>query len=172
MFYDKFKELCAQKKISVSRAATDIGLSNSTPTKWKKTGATPDGSTLVRIADYFGVSVDALMGDSLLWLVAKDNGLDAAANLMEGVAAKEIVRQVNEKAPAPLNQRDERDIEKRLEALLGDLEGPEAAGLMFSGEPMDEETRDLLRISLRNQLELSKRIAKQKYTPNKYKEGD
>ena len=68
-------------------------------------------------------------------------------------------------------KKDERDIEKRLEAMIGDLEGG-TDGLMFSGEPLDEETRELLRISLRNQLEISKRIAKQKFTPKKYrKEG-
>lgn len=61
MFYDRFKELCAQKKISVSRAATDIGLSNSTPTKWKKTKAMPDSTTLSRIADYFGVPLESLI---------------------------------------------------------------------------------------------------------------
>lgn len=76
-----------------------------------------------------------------------------------------------EKAPA-LTKKDERDIEKRLEAMIGDLEG-NADGLMFSGEPMDEETRELLKMSLRNQLEISKRLAKQKYTPKKYrKEGE
>ncbi len=36
--------------------------------------------------------------------------------------------------------------------------------LMFDGEPIDDETRELLRISLQNQLEISKRIAKQKFT--------
>ena len=33
---------------------------------------------------------------------------------------------------------------------------------MFDGEPIDDETRELLRISLQNQLEISKRIAKAK----------
>lgn len=61
MFYDRFKELCAQKKISVSRAATDIGLSNSTPTKWKKTGAMPDSTTLSRISNYFNVPLESLV---------------------------------------------------------------------------------------------------------------
>ncbi|WP_278278778.1 hypothetical protein [Butyricicoccus sp. OF10-2] len=40
---------------------------------------------------------------------------------------------------------------------------------MFDGEPIDDETRELLRISLQNQLEISKRIAKQKFTPKKYR---
>lgn len=63
MFYDKFKELCVQRRISVSRAATEIGLSNSTPTKWKNTGATPDIATLTKIADYFGMSIEEVLGN-------------------------------------------------------------------------------------------------------------
>lgn len=62
MFYDKFKELCLAKGVSCNKAALEIGLSNATPTKWKKTGATPTGETLQRIADYFGVSESYLLG--------------------------------------------------------------------------------------------------------------
>ena len=38
-----------------------MGLSNSITTKWKKTGATPSGETLHKIATYFGVSTDYLL---------------------------------------------------------------------------------------------------------------
>ena len=62
MFYDRFKQLCERKGVSCNKAALEIGLSNATPTKWKKTGATPVGDTLDKIAAYFGVSVDFLMG--------------------------------------------------------------------------------------------------------------
>ena len=62
MFYDRFKQLCEQKGVSCNRAALEIGLSNATPTKWKKTGATPAGETLDKIAAYFHVSTDYLLG--------------------------------------------------------------------------------------------------------------
>lgn len=62
MFYDRFKALCENKKISPTRAAIDMGFSNSITTKWKKTGATPDGVTLAKIAEYFGITVDELFG--------------------------------------------------------------------------------------------------------------
>lgn len=61
MFYNLFCKLCAEKKISPTRASLEIGLSKSTATKWKNTGATPQGETLNKIADYFGVSVDYLL---------------------------------------------------------------------------------------------------------------
>lgn len=62
MFYDRFKQLCEKKGVSCNKAAIEIGLSNATPTKWKKTGATPAGETLDRIAAYFNVSTDFLLG--------------------------------------------------------------------------------------------------------------
>lgn len=62
MFFDIFYGLCQSKGISCKRAAEDMGLSNSITTKWKKTGATPSGDTLHRIAEYFGVTVDYLLG--------------------------------------------------------------------------------------------------------------
>lgn len=141
MFYDVFSSLCLKKGVSANKACLDIGVSRTSTAKWKS-GAVPNGVTLAKMSDYFGVSTDYLLGT-----------------------------EQKEKAPA-LTKKDERDIEKRLEAMIGDLEG-NADGLMFSGEPMDEETRELLKMSLRNQLEISKRLAKQKYTPKKYrKEGE
>ena len=62
MFYDRFKRLCERKGVSCNKAALEIGLSNATPTKWKKTGAIPAGDTLDKIAAYFGVSTDFLLG--------------------------------------------------------------------------------------------------------------
>lgn len=62
MFYDKFCELCVKKGVSPTRAALDIGLSKATPTSWKKKGTTPQAAQLQRIADYFGVSTDYLLG--------------------------------------------------------------------------------------------------------------
>ena len=63
MFYDRFAELCRRKGVSCNRAALEMGLSNATPTKWKKTGATPSGQTLQLVADYFGVSPAVLLGE-------------------------------------------------------------------------------------------------------------
>lgn len=62
MFYDRFKQLCERKGVSCNKAALEIGLSNATPTKWRKTGATPTGETLDKIAMYFGVTTDFLLG--------------------------------------------------------------------------------------------------------------
>lgn len=88
-----------------------------------------------------------------------------------GVTLDEVYGEETKKAP-DLTEKDERDIGRRLMAMIEDLNGP-IGGLSFDGEPIDDETRQLLEVSLRTQLEISKRIAKQKFTPKKYrKEGE
>ena len=63
MFYDRYCELCKQRGITPTRAALEIGLSKSTPTAWKKKGVTPQASQLQKIADFFNVSTDYLLGN-------------------------------------------------------------------------------------------------------------
>jgi transcriptional regulator with XRE-family HTH domain len=60
MFFDVFNKLCAEKGISASRALLDLEMGKSSVTRWKN-GGEPSNSTMKKIADYFGVSVDHLM---------------------------------------------------------------------------------------------------------------
>ena len=61
MFYDLFCQLCEKKGVSVTRATVEMGLSRTIGSKWKRTGATPNGETLNKIAEYFGVTADYLL---------------------------------------------------------------------------------------------------------------
>lgn len=61
MFFDRLKELCAAKGISTYKACTDVGLNRAAVAKWKG-GSQPNGATAVKLAEYFGVSVDYLLG--------------------------------------------------------------------------------------------------------------
>lgn len=141
--YDSILSLCQEHGIKGGKMCVDLGLSKSLMTDLKSGRKKGiTAETAQKIADYFSVSVDRVL-----------NGPDT------------------KKAPT-LTKKDERDIERRLSAMIEDLNGP-IDSLMFDGEPIDEETRQLLEVSLRNQLEISKRIAKQKFTPKKYrKEGE
>lgn len=62
MFLDRFTKLSEERGLSISRAASEIGLSNSTTTKWAR-GAIPSSKTLQKIAAYFNVSVAYLIGE-------------------------------------------------------------------------------------------------------------
>ena len=67
-----------------------------------------------------------------------------------------------------LNDRDKKDIAQTMEQFILQLGDPKQA-LMFDGEPLDEESRDLLLDSLEKSLKLGKMLAKKKFTPDKYK---
>lgn len=63
MFYNKFVQLCQENGISPSKAATLIGFNRSSVSMWKAQGYTPRREILVKIANYFNVSVDYLLGE-------------------------------------------------------------------------------------------------------------
>ena len=71
-----------------------------------------------------------------------------------------------EKNESTLSTRDERDISRRLERTLADLEEQQGA-LMFDGAPLDDETKELLKASLEHSIRVAKINAK-KFTPKKY----
>lgn len=114
MFYDIFKELCDKRGVSPSRAAKEIGLSNSIVTKWKKTGATPEGSTLSKISDYFGVSLDGLIKQEKP-PVAIDKELD---QYLEDLKNREELRMLFSLARDASKEDVERAV-KVIEALFG-----------------------------------------------------
>ena len=62
MFWDKFVELCIKHNTKPNPVAKELGISSGAVTKWKKEGSQPNSTTLKKIADYFGVSVEYLLG--------------------------------------------------------------------------------------------------------------
>lgn len=62
MFYDVYESLCRKIGKRPGVVAEELGINKSNVTNWKKQGYTPRGETLQRIADYFGVSTDLLLG--------------------------------------------------------------------------------------------------------------
>ena len=62
MFYDIYCDLCQKHGMTPSGAATKIGFNRASVTMWKNTGKAPKQDLLVRIAEYFDVSVDYLLG--------------------------------------------------------------------------------------------------------------
>lgn len=65
MFWNNFVLLCNQKNTTPSAACLELGYSKTMATNWKK-GSVPRDSTLLKIADYFGVSVAYLKGEEEL----------------------------------------------------------------------------------------------------------
>jgi transcriptional regulator with XRE-family HTH domain len=137
--YEKIMALCKEKGIPGSKMCDDLGFSRSMLTELKKGRA----KTL-----------------KLETAAAIADYFDITVDYLSG-------RERKKEMPI-LTKKDEQDIEKELSETLKQLESDQE-GLMFSGEPLDDETKELLAVSLRNSMELAKKIAKEKYTPKKYR---
>jgi len=61
MFYDILKRLCKKKNITVKDLCDYLGMSTGNTGSWKS-GKTPSIKVLQKIADYFDVSTDYLLG--------------------------------------------------------------------------------------------------------------
>ena len=61
MFYERFLALCNARGIKPTAVADAIGLSRMNASRWKK-GTMPSSANLQKLADYFEVPVDYLLG--------------------------------------------------------------------------------------------------------------
>ena len=61
-FYKRLRDLCEERNMTVNELVKVLKLSSGSPTAWKG-GATPRLSTVQKIADYFHVSADYLLGN-------------------------------------------------------------------------------------------------------------
>lgn len=55
------RRMCDDKEITVAELERSLGLANATIARWEK-GAAPNSAALGKVADYFHVSVDYLLG--------------------------------------------------------------------------------------------------------------
>lgn len=60
--YDIFSQLCKSRGVSVRQVALACGIATSTMSEWKSGRSVPKMDKMQRIADYFGVSLDYLLG--------------------------------------------------------------------------------------------------------------
>lgn len=127
------------KGLSMKELGEIIGVAESTVSQYETGKREPDFETLLKLGEYFNVSVDYLL---------------------RGDIAQ------NEKSPA-LTKKDERDIAKKLEELKETLENQD--GLMFDGDPMSDEAKESILAAMELGLQAAKLKNKEKYTPKKYK---
>lgn len=67
-----------------------------------------------------------------------------------------------------LNEKEKLDIGKEVDKLIEGMYTD--AEVNFYGEPMDEESKDSLRMAIQMAMELNKEKAKKKFTPKKYRD--
>ena len=76
-FYDRVNELCRERGISITALALALGFSKGTPSNWKTMTKPPRAENVKKVAEYFGVTVASLMGDSVVNVhsVHNNNGI-------------------------------------------------------------------------------------------------
>lgn len=60
--YEKFIELCEKHNKSQTEVLKDCGISPSNAANWRNRGGNVRADVLIKLADYFGISVDELLG--------------------------------------------------------------------------------------------------------------
>lgn len=136
---ERIKELCKENSITVSALEAKLDLPNNTIYQWKS--RTPGTDRLQKVADHFGVSVDYLLG------------------------------RTDKKRYYDLTEKDEENIKKQLKKVI-DGEDVDTAFAAFDGRLLDDlskEDRELLINSWANTFRLTRRMAKEKFTPKKYR---
>lgn len=102
MFWENFRVLCAQKGMSPSAVAKKIGYTSATVTGWKQ-GVEPHERTKRKVAEYFGITVEELVGptmpgestpdpelDQLLESLKNDPQRRMMFHLLDGATADEV----------------------------------------------------------------------------------
>ncbi|MCC4459662.1 MULTISPECIES: helix-turn-helix domain-containing protein [Lactobacillaceae] len=133
--FDRVKKLAEKQGISIVELEEKLNFGRNSLYSWKK--KTPNGDRLKKVADYFNVTTDYLLG----------------------------------RTDTPqFTRKDERDVQKILEEMTQGLNNKnELAFLKNGGQEIDPEDAELLSASLENVIRQSKLIAKQKFTPKKYR---
>ena len=95
MFFPNYMTLCARKGVFPTKVAEACGFTAASYTGWSR-GAIPRRSSLQKIADYFGVTVDELLGE------LPDRFTSSAENQTSEISQEESVNQTNENATTGL----------------------------------------------------------------------
>lgn len=141
--YEKILELCQQNGVSPGKMCNDLGYSRNTMTALKNGRSTTIKlDKAQRIAAYFGVSVDYLLGNEKKPAPVDGDGL---------------------------TKRDRRDIARDMERMIASIENDATGEIMFDGDPLTDGARETLRNALAMGLEYTKKVNKETYTPKKYK---
>lgn len=61
-FHSRFMALLNERGITAYRLAKETGISERLVGYWKEGGKTPSLENLIKLADYFGISIDYLVG--------------------------------------------------------------------------------------------------------------
>ncbi|MGO5550057.1 helix-turn-helix domain-containing protein [Lachnospiraceae bacterium LCP19S3_B12] len=140
--YEIFAKLLQEKGLKAADVTRATGIKSPVFSEWKKGKSRPNTEKLIKIADFLGVSVEYL------------------------ITGKEKA----EEKETTLTAKDQRDIAIKIDKILGEIDSDDS--LMFDSGEIDDETREYLKNSLSLALTNAKIMAKEKYTPKKYRKTE
>lgn len=132
--------------------------------------------TISKLCDKSGIAITALetelgLGRGLIgkWKNGTSPNLAKLKKIADyfSVSVDYLLTGEEKKWQPTLTDKDEKDLDKKVKNLLNAVDSD--TGLMLDGEIMDEETREIFAMNLKNALRTTKLAAKAKYTPNKYR---
>lgn len=161
MFAQRLKELRKESGLTQTQFAQKFNVSNGAVGMWETGKREPDIDTINRLANFFYVSVDYLLGsvNDPWFYVDMDRTIREINAGYEDGAEK----------PSVLTEKDRRDIARDLERLMADLDT--AGDLQFDGDPMSDEARESIKAAMKLGLEAAKLKNKERFTPKKYRKG-
>lgn len=139
--YERYCEIRNKLNYKDSDVAKGAKITKSTFSDWKAGRYTPKQEKMQKIADFLGVTVDYIMAGN------------------ESIEPQKTI----------ITPKDERDIAKTVNDLMGKLESNDGAPLFFDGTEMSTETRILFEQQLKSLVTTVKEINKVKFNPNKNK---
>lgn len=135
------RELRTQKGLTQAELSKALQVSASSIGMYEQGRREPDNETLGRIANFFHVSTDYLLGRT-----------DEPHTTVKGAPS------------SGLTQKEEREIEQDLEDMINSM-----ASAAYESDNGEQEDIEALQATLRAAMIQAKRIAKKKYTPRKYR---
>ncbi|GAB2022918.1 helix-turn-helix transcriptional regulator [Pseudolactococcus yaeyamensis] len=78
MFQERLKSLRLEQKLTQKQIAEKLGISQQSYAQWENGKRKPSGETLQKLADFFDVSVDSLLGNTDERVSQLDISLDKA----------------------------------------------------------------------------------------------
>lgn len=125
------------------------------------------GLTQKQLADKVHLTAQVISNIERSYTTASSDDLARIADVLNTTPNYLLGKEENSNNYYELTNKDEKDIAERLQVMIKDLEN-NAHYSKENGE-MDDNTRELLIMSLENSLRIAKQEAKKKFTPKKYR---
>ena len=130
--FERIESLRKAQGISQGKLEKELGFSNGSISKWRN--STPTYERIQKVAEYFGVSADYLMTGEM----------------------------PTDKKEVTLTKRDERDIAKDLDWIMGEIRKGDDGPLYYNGVEISEASLGLLQNAIEYALRETKKENKEK----------